>query len=254
MRGGARSAEVVTVQGGDVANKVAARCEAVVAAAGMPDPQALVSPLAAAAGVTCAIEPTVLVEDAVWSPDLAGLLLCLHSLTQNLERDLRPIEAQGFDPPWSTVNNGRVDLGQAHLSYVVDVRRVPGEVPEETIDTYEAKMRALENTGPVAAGGVRLRIDRTLESTPFQAFEDSSVLTALMIELGRRELPLETEIKSGTTEAPVYQEAGMDAIVFGPGQAAGNIHKPNEHVPLADLERCIEVYRDLIIRLCGASI
>ena len=72
-----------------------------------------------------------------------------------------------------------------------------------------------------------------------------------MIELGLRGLPLEPETKSGTTEAPVYQEAGMDTIVFGPGQAAGNIHRPNEHVPLADLEQCVDIYRDLIIRLCG---
>jgi acetylornithine deacetylase/succinyl-diaminopimelate desuccinylase-like protein len=61
----------------------------------------------------------------------------------------------------------------------------------------------------------------------------------------------EPEMKSGTTEAPVYQEAGMDTIIFGPGQAAGNIHSPNEHVPLADLHQCVEIYRGMILRVCG---
>ena len=46
-----------------------------------------------------------------------------------------------------------------------------------------------------------------------------------------RGLTLESEMKSGTTEAPVYQEAGMDTIVFGPGQAAGNIHSPTSTCP-----------------------
>jgi acetylornithine deacetylase/succinyl-diaminopimelate desuccinylase-like protein len=48
----------------------------------------------------------------------------------------------------------------------------------------------------------------------------------------------------------VYQEAGMHPLIFGPGQAAGNIHKPNEHVLLADLHSCVEIYRDLIVRAC----
>jgi acetylornithine deacetylase/succinyl-diaminopimelate desuccinylase-like protein len=72
-----------------------------------------------------------------------------------------------------------------------------------------------------------------------------------MVELGVRGLPLEPEFKSGTTEAPVYQKAGMDTVIFGPGQAAGNIHKPNEHVSLADLHRCVEIYRDVVRRSCG---
>jgi len=241
---------VLAVRGGDATNKVAARCEAVIAAAEAPQVGRLLTPSAATSGITCAVEPVPVSGDAVWSPDLNRLLFAIHSLTRILERKLRVHEIPGFDPPYSTVNNGLVRLEHARLSYAVDVRRVPGEISREALDAHEAALRALETTSPPHWEVLRLRTERILDSAPFSAAEDSGLLSALMVELGVRGLLLEPEFKSGTTEAPVYQGAGMDAVIFGPGQAAGNIHKPNEHVPVNDLHRCVGIYRDLILRLC----
>ena len=243
---------IVSVRGGDAVNKVAARCEAVVVAGTAPDAGSLLTPAAVAAGISCSVEPAVPAGDAVWSPELARLLLTVHSLTRGLERELRAVEAPGFDPPFSTVNNGMVKLDQARSSYVLDVRTIPGELPTEMLDAHATALKALEDLSPPHGEGLRLHTERILESAPFRAIDDSDMLAALMIELGTRGLPLEPELKSGTTEAPVYQGAGMDTIVFGPGRAAGNIHKPNEHVPLVDLHRCVEIYRDVIIRACGS--
>ncbi len=242
---------VISVRGGDAVNKVAARCEAIVAAGVTPDARRLLAPAAATMGITCTVEPFEPSVDLVWSPGLAGLLLAVHSLARDLERSLQAMEAPGFNPPYCTVNNGLVCMDQARLSYVLDVRRVPGESPAATLDAHETALTALGDLTPPHGEGLRLRSERILESPPFQAASDSDLLAALIIELRMRGLTLESEMKSGTTEAPVYQEAGMDTIVFGPGRAAGNIHSPNEHVPLADLHRCVEIYRGLILRLCG---
>ncbi len=122
---------IASVRGGDVVNKVAAECESVVLAAEAPKPSELLAPAAAAAGVTCAVEPARGLSEACWSPDLARLLLTVHSLTRDLEARLRACEALGFDPPYGTVNNGLVRLEQARLSYVVDVRRVPASPPAD---------------------------------------------------------------------------------------------------------------------------
>jgi acetylornithine deacetylase/succinyl-diaminopimelate desuccinylase-like protein len=241
---------ILSVHGGDSVNKVAAGCEAVVATPEPPDADLMLPPEASAAGITCVVEPARAEGGAVWSRELTGLLLAVHSLTRDLEQRLRALAVAGFDPPYSTVNNGLVRLQQARLSYVVDVRRVPGQVPGEELDSHETRVRALEKPGPPHWEGLRLRTERTLESAPFRTAEDSDLLAELMIELGVRGLPLEPELKSGATEAPVYQEAGMHPLIFGPGQAAGNIHKPNEHVSLADLHACVEIYRDLIMRAC----
>ena len=49
----------------------------------------------------------------------------------------------------------------------------------------------------------------------------------------------------------MYQGAGTDVVVFGPGEATGNIHRPNEHVPVAQLEAAVDVYAGVLARLCG---
>jgi acetylornithine deacetylase/succinyl-diaminopimelate desuccinylase-like protein len=50
----------------------------------------------------------------------------------------------------------------------------------------------------------------------------------------------------------VYSALGIDTVVFGPGHAAGNIHRPNEHVPLADLYAAIEIYAAAIKELASS--
>lgn len=241
---------LLSVRGGDVVNRVAATCEAVVAMANEPASDQLLGIAAASPEVSCKVTPIHAHPDASWSPELSRMLLAVHSLTRNLDQKLQGHGIEGFDPPYSTVNNGLIRLEDGHLSYVVDVRRVPGAIPADALGVHEASLRSLERTGSTHGKEISLRTERALDSEPFNAPQDSEVLAALLMELGRRGLPLNPELKSGTTEASVYQETGMDTIIFGPGQAAGNIHRPNEHVPIHDLHLCVEIYRDLILRLC----
>ena len=48
----------------------------------------------------------------------------------------------------------------------------------------------------------------------------------------------------------MYAQAGIDTVVFGPGVATGNIHKPNERVPLEHLSAAIDVYEGVVRRVC----
>ncbi len=47
------------------------------------------------------------------------------------------------------------------------------------------------------------------------------------------------------TEASLFSEAGLPAIVFGPGDIA-NAHQPNEYVEISELSQALMLYRDLI--------
>jgi acetylornithine deacetylase/succinyl-diaminopimelate desuccinylase-like protein len=62
---------------------------------------------------------------------------------------------------------------------------------------------------------------------------------------------LELAAKSGCTEAGLYAQAGIPAVVFGPGRSAGNIHAPNEHVAVAELEAAVEFYTRIIREQCA---
>jgi acetylornithine deacetylase/succinyl-diaminopimelate desuccinylase-like protein len=178
-------------------------------------------------------------------PELVELLLAARASTRLLEAELRHFPTEGFDPPWSTVNNGLVRLEEGRLSHVCDVRRLSGEGPLRALDEHLARLEAV-----LAAWGGEASLERVLDSAPFAATPGSAVVTALESVLVERRMTTDPELKSGTTEASVYASAGVDTVVFGPGSASGNIHRPNERVPIADLEKAVAIYADVIRRLC----
>lgn len=56
------------------------------------------------------------------------------------------------------------------------------------------------------------------------------------------------------TEAGLFAQKGYDALAFGPGSAKGNAHSPNESVRVADLERAIQFYEQVIERVCERGV
>ncbi len=53
-----------------------------------------------------------------------------------------------------------------------------------------------------------------------------------------------------STEASVFSRMGIECLVFGPGQGAGNSHAPNEKVKISDLEKATEFYKEMIKEVC----
>lgn len=224
---------LVSLEGGDLVNRVATRAEAVVGLGSRPEIDAAIverlegpPPLAAPAALT-------------------ALLFAVHASTKRLVGELRRCRTTGFDPSWSTVNNGLVRLADGILSHVVDVRRLPGDRPLEAVGDHLTRLHQT-----LGACDCETELEQRLDSPPFRAASDSPLVTALEAALSARSMTTEPELKSGTTEASVYADAGIDTAVFGPGTASGNIHRPNECVPLADLEAAVDIYTDVIRRLC----
>lgn len=230
---------ILRLRGGELVNKVAAGAEMLL----LHDRR----PAIPGAGVTRVSCP----GDPAWSPALVETLLALHDHISSLRDDLRAHEAPGFEPPFGTVNNGLVSLTAGELSYAVDVRSIPTEVAAEALRAHMERLRQ-----PIArtpGSDLELRIERAFDDPPFAATPGSPLRRRLRRVLRERGLPLDTEFKSGTTEATVYSRAGMDTLVFGPGEATGNIHRPNEHVPLDHLRRAVDVYQDIVVAMCGGG-
>jgi len=226
--------DVLAVEGGDLVNRVPVAAHATVAADQAP---------IVAGAVTEPVSPS---RPVTANPELTALLLSVHASTARLREELRRHTADGFDPPWSTVNNGLVELRAGSLRHVIDIRRLAGTDPEEHIAAH------LERLHEAARGSTcETEVTTRLDSPPFHGIEDSTVAAALERALRGRGLTADRELKSGTTEASVYSALGIDTVVFGPGQAAGNIHRPNEHVPLSDLHEAIEVYSAAVRDLCS---
>ncbi|GEM_PF-635981 len=246
---------VLDLQGGDLVNKVADRAEMIMVGPTALDDAAFRrsrragddSPQVGPAIPGPAVVDMPCPEHATWSPQLVTLLLALHRHVAALRADLLLDQVAGFEPPYSTVNNGLVSLTAGELSYTIDVRSVPGDAAAERLATHLKRIDQLAEQ----TADCELRIERVQDDPPFAAMPGSPLLHSLHGVLRDHRLPVDPELKSGTTEAAQYRDAGLDVLVFGPGEAAGNIHRPNEHVPLAHLRRAVDVYEAMVRRLCG---
>jgi len=242
LREMAPDAMVVRIEGGDVVNKVAASCHMWVACPERPTVPgaAAVQRIAGAAG-----------EDdleTLYSERLTHLLVETKAILDSLRQRTETLTYAGFDPPRTTANNGLLTFRGDRFHYVADIRRTPGAEAAAVLEDHVDRLRAL--AAGAAADGLNADVRSELDSPPFATGDDSLLLGALAEELASRGWERRPELKSGTTEASVYQAAGMDTVIFGPGAAAGNIHRPNERVPLEHLTRAVDVYEGVIRRLC----
>jgi succinyl-diaminopimelate desuccinylase len=69
--------------------------------------------------------------------------------------------------------------------------------------------------------------------------------------LRRSDLPVRWDAKPTCTEAGVYRRWGVPSAVWGPGRSLGNAHRPNERVPLKDLEKAAAFYYNLLVEWCA---
>ena len=60
----------------------------------------------------------------------------------------------------------------------------------------------------------------------------------------------ETRAVGFTTDGPHFAELGAAVVIFGPGEP-GVCHKPDEYIEIADVERAVGYYKDIILRFCG---
>ncbi len=103
-----------------------------------------------------------------------------------------------------------------------------------------ARLEALEAEG-FATGW------HELSAYPALALAGDSALAALMTEL-TGETPLEAV--SYGTEAGLFQNAGFDAIICGPGDIA-RAHRPDEFITRGELTACLAMIAKLGERLAA---
>jgi acetylornithine deacetylase len=151
-----------------------------------------------------------------------------------------------FEPPHSTLQVGVISGGQTvniipdRCTADIEVRAVPGVSPTSLLEPVKARLFALRDSGFEVAW-------HELSSYPALAPVEESGLTALLAELTGQE-PL-TAVSYGT-EAGLYQQAGINAIICGPGEI-GRAHRPNEYIETGELAACRKMIEDLGARLAA---
>ncbi len=156
-----------------------------------------------------------------------------------------------FDPPFSTMIANTIGGGTAQNILARDCRftfEIRG-LPQNDLDKAYEEFRAfaLESVLPrikAAAPTADIQIRRRAYSPPLKAAPGSDAESFVMALAERNA----AEAVSYGTEAGIFQEAGIPAIVCGPGDIA-QAHQPNEFLDKAQIPLCEAFMRRLIARL-----
>ena len=127
----------------------------------------------------------------------------------------------------------------------LEVRTLPGQKAADVVaEVKDVAERTLLPEMRAGAAASRIAFEE-LSGFPGLDTPDHAEVTELAKSLSGSNL---TQKVSFGTEAGLYHEAGIPAVICGPGNIS-QAHKPNEYVALDQIARCEAFLRRLIERL-----
>lgn len=239
VNGVSNGVRLLDVNGGVAENIIPARCTATVSAAGSAKSALLarrtrgmtVTPRRLAAGW----HPTLPWQDAAaYIEGLASVLA-----------PFRKAKDRAFTPPELTSAVTRLRVVEGAFLLTFDVRTLPGQDLGRIAEKCEQQAWTL--FGPP---GDRWQFRRERQNPALNTSMTAPVVQVMRAAMRAAKVPVTVAAKAGCSEAGWYQMVGIPSIVFGPGQAQGNIHQPNERNSLRQIRRAIAVYHAAIARAC----
>jgi len=147
-----------------------------------------------------------------------------------------------FEPNHSTLSVGIVRTYADHIFIGGSCRILPSVQQE----TYESWMNIISTACVEVSSEFRLQDYKR----PFRTAENSVFLKAAKAELEKMGIYSKFESLPSTNEASLFSRLGIECLCFGAGLREGNVHTPNEHIRLIDLEKVISFYKKMIERFC----
>jgi acetylornithine deacetylase len=159
-------------------------------------------------------------------------------------RDRAPLPGtEEFDPPFTTINLGRIDggtatniiAGQCNLAW--DCRTIPGADPEEAINRLNefvaTDLLPRMSKEPAGSDGeIKTELDHAvIPLIPMPGSPAENIVLALTGQNRCTSTPF-------ATEAGMFQDVGIPAVICGPGSAA-QAHQPDEFIELSQIEDCM---------------
>nr|AGT02707.1 acetylornithine deacetylase [Strigomonas galati] len=183
------------------------------------------------------------------------MLTHLFALRKRLSEE-GPFE-EGYEVPYTTVNPAIAQGGIAtniipeYCKLNFEMRTIAADSIHDHIHNLDAFV-AKQNEGMKAAKapeGCCASIHQTCVIPPFSSDPSSKVLKALQASHAKGGDPIKV---CYATESGYYQGAGVPTVVFGPGSITV-AHKPDEYVPIEDLQQCVQVIRRTVYVMCGGE-
>lgn len=177
--------------------------------------------------------------------EAAGLVM--SALRADVAKRAEALADDSFVPAGPTVNFGYCRAGDAfnripdRAELWVERRLVVGE----TVEGARKELRDVAEAAAQGIDGVTVAFESFVKGFgPFLTDADAPVIRKAEELAGMKA----TTVSYGT-EAPYYSAAGMDVLVMGAGEI-GWAHKPDERVPVAEVDRMAEIACGLVRSFC----
>jgi acetylornithine deacetylase len=176
----------------------------------------------------------------------------IHEIS-NIREDLVEIgDPTGqFDPPYSTIHIGVISGGTANniipksCSFNWETRLLPGFDEAYVPSRVNAVARTLEPAMKAISPHAGIVVAQS-NSVPGLAAEKDSPAEQLALHCSHTN---STHTVSYCTEAGLFQQAGIPAVVCGPGSIE-QAHKPDEFIAVSELRKCEAFLRRLAEWCC----
>lgn len=166
----------------------------------------------------------------------------IYKAIKKLEKEFSTIHDNSFSPTHPTLNIGLIRTFADHILISGSCRILPS-IPQEK---FEKWMNDLKVICDEQLSSFRV----TDYKKPFKTPESSILLKGAQSVLKELELSIQPKSLSSTNETSLFNRLGIECLCFGPGLRDGNIHTPNEHVSIEDLNKAHLFYKKMIERFC----
>lgn len=174
--------------------------------------------------------------------------LCLVKLNkiyralQEVENDMRLFQDNEFEPNFSTLSVGIIRTTDDSLLIGGSCRILPNINQEQ----YEIWMSKIQKVCEEC--GAQFRI--TDYKKPFRTNENSVLVKSAQSILQKMGMNSDCKTLASTNEASLFTRMNIECICIGPGVREGNVHTPEEHVKIEDLEKATHFYEQMVERFC----
>lgn len=153
----------------------------------------------------------------------------------DIGRELRKRRDTRFNPPITTQSLNLATTRENEIHFTMDVRTLP--------DVDMAKLVARLSRAIESEKG---KIISVIQDPPLKGNRNGKFIQAASMALKAAGSTPVKKTKATSTEASLYNLAGAEAIVFGPGISTGNVHRPNEHNSLRQMQIATRFYYNMI--------
>lgn len=166
----------------------------------------------------------------------------IYRILKEVESDMKHFQDQDFEPHFSTLSVGLIRTSEDSLLLGGSCRILPNITQEQ----YEAWMTKIQKVCEEC--GAQFRV--TDYKRPFRTNENSVLVKTAQSILEKMGMSSKCKTLASTNEASLFTRLNIECICIGAGVREGNVHTPQEHVKLEDLEKATHFYEQMVERFC----